>query len=93
MKVLMLKLEMQNSSQLERQRGIRRTILLKYGGRYMKQGAGLGKAKNYHFGVCLIFATLLVATINNKQSNLGEYFQDQESELELRSYLEENMEV
>jgi hypothetical protein len=41
----------------------------------------------------LDLATLLVATINNKQSNLGEYFQDQESELELRSYLEENMEV
>jgi hypothetical protein len=41
----------------------------------------------------LDLATLLVATINNKQSNLGEYIQDQESELELRSYLEENMEV
>lgn len=56
-------------------------------GRWSRQGEELPLWR------VLDLATLLVATINNKQSNLGEYIQDQKSELELRCYLEENMEV
>lgn len=41
----------------------------------------------------LDLATLLVATINGRQSNLGEFIQDSNSEMELRNFLEENMEV
>lgn len=41
----------------------------------------------------LDIATLLVAVINNKQSNLNEFVQDPESVDELRDYIRENMEI